>query len=134
MRGPGISCKHDETLALLLCLLGARDDLIDFLAELRLVDERAVEHGAPVASDRCHRDRLANLGVGRAAELGGLRVELDAELAGNLGRNREADELLALAVERRRGIELHGLELAPRRCDAFVWKLAHERRHAAERE
>ena len=91
---------------------------VDLLLEGRQVDLHAVEHRAPVPHDRRHRDGLADFLVGRAIGLGGGGVEIDAVLAGDLRGDREADQLLGLAVERGVGIELHRLEFGPGAGDA----------------
>src|SRR5438045_5592375 len=48
------------------------DQVVDVLAELRLVDLHPVQQGAHVAREGGHGDRLVDLGVGGAVELGEL--------------------------------------------------------------
>ena len=90
-----------------LCFLTRQlQDGVCLVFERRQIDLHAIEHGAPVARYRSHRDRFANLLVGGAIGLGNRRVEIHAVLAWDLRGDREADQLLGFDVEAGFGAEL----------------------------
>ena len=73
---------------------------VGFVLEGGEIDLHAVEHRAPVPRDGGHGDGFADFLVGGAVRLGDGGVEIDAVLARDLRRHREADQFLGLDVER----------------------------------
>ena len=106
---------------------------VDVAAEARLVDQRAVQHGAPVAGHRREHDRLADLGIARAVDPRLLGVDVRAVAARHLRRHRERDQILGLGIERGAAVEQDRLDLAPCAGHRLERDHLHERRHHAER-
>src|SRR5215467_12782137 len=101
--------------SLLRVSLGAVDDALDVLLELRLVGLAAVEDRAPHSRDGGHRDRFLDLLVGCAVESRRFGGEVDAVFARDLRRDGEPDQLLGLAVEPGGWIHLEAGDAAPER-------------------
>ncbi len=80
-----------------------------------------------------HGDRLADLRLAGAVELGELRVRVDAVAARDLRRDGQARELLGAARQRRARVELQRLHFVPGARQRLLRKFQEELRHEAQR-